>query len=194
MSGSTGRRITEKLSDDALRGATGRSWADWFAVLDAWDATRRTHAEIAAYLGTEHRMGGWYAQSVTVGYEQERGLREVGQSSAGDWNTSGSRTLAAPPERVLDAFTEPVLRGRWLPDVELSVRGLRPGRSLTAGFRDESGEAAGSISVRLEALPHGRTRVGVGHGKLADAGAVTRYKAFWKERLAVLKAVLEERG
>ncbi|MFE7751470.1 hypothetical protein [Streptomyces sp. NPDC057428] len=194
MSGSTGRRITEKLSDDTLRGATGRGWADWFAVLDAWDATRRTHAEIAAYLGTEHRMGGWYTQSVTVGYEQERGLREVGRSSAGDWKTSGSRTLAAPPERVMAAFTEPVLRERWLPDVELSVRGLRPGRSLTAGFRDESGEPAGSVSVRLDALPDGRTRLGLGHGKLADAGAVARYKAFWKERLAVLKAVLEEQG
>ncbi|WP_329037108.1 hypothetical protein OHT61_10310 [Streptomyces sp. NBC_00178] len=194
MSGATGRRITGKLSDGALRGATGRGWADWFDVLDAWDATRRTHAEIAAYLGTEHRMGGWYAQSVAVGYEQERGLREVGQSSSGDWNTSGSRTLAAPPERVLAAFTEPGQRGRWLPDVELSVRTLRPGRSLTADLRDESGDAAGRVSVRLEALPDGRTRVGVGHGKLADAAAVARYKAFWKERLAVLKAVLEERG
>lgn len=194
MSGATGRRITGKLSDGALRGATGRGWADWFDVLDAWDATRRTHAEIAAYLGTEHRMGGWYAQSVTVGYEQERGLREVGQSSSGDWNTSGSRTLAAPPERVLAAFTEPGQRGRWLPDVELSVRTLHPGRSLTADLRDESGDAAGRVSVRLEALPDGRTRVGVGHGKLADAATVARYKAFWKERLAVLKAVLEERG
>ncbi|MFI8005865.1 hypothetical protein [Streptomyces sp. NPDC086010] len=193
MSGATGRRITGKLSDGALRGATGRGWADWFDVLDAWDATRRTHAEIAAYLGTKHRMGGWYAQSVTVGYEQERGLREVGQSATGDWNTSGSRTLAVPPERVLAAFTEPGPRGRWLPDVELSVRTLRPGRSLTADLRDESGDAAGRVSVRLEALPDGRTRVGVGHGKLADAAAVARYKAFWKERLAVLKAVLEER-
>lgn len=191
MSGSTGRRITEKLSDEVLRGATGRDWAGWFAVLDAWDATRRSHAEIAAFLGTEHRMGGWYAQSVTVGYEQARGLRQVGQSSTGDWNTSGSRTLAAGPERVLDAFTDPELRGRWLPGVDLSVRGLRPGKSLSAGFSDASGDA-GRLTLWLEELPDGRTRLGVGHGKLADAEAVARYKAFWKERLAALKSLLEE--
>ncbi|MEV7108293.1 hypothetical protein [Streptomyces atroolivaceus] len=191
MSGSTGRRITEKLSDEVLRGATGRDWAGWFAVLDAWDATRRSHAEIAAFLGTEHRMGGWYAQSVTVGYEQARGLRQVGQSSTGDWNTSGSRTLAAGPERVLDAFTDPELRGRWLPGVDLSVRGLRPGKSLSAGFSDASGDA-GRLTLWLEELPDGRTRLGVDHGKLADAEAVARCKAFWKERLAALKSLLEE--
>ncbi|MFJ6851803.1 DUF4287 domain-containing protein [Streptomyces sp. NPDC091271] len=191
MSGSTGRRITEKLSDDALRGATGRDWADWFAVLDAWDATRRSHAEIAAFLGTEHRMGGWYAQSVAVGYEQSRGLRQVGQSSTGDWNTSGSRTLAAAPERVLGAFTDPETRERWLPGVELSVRSRRPGKSLSAGFRDASGDA-GRLTLWLQELPDGRTRLGVGHERLANAEAVARYKAFWKERLAALKALLED--
>ncbi|HWU07772.1 MAG TPA: hypothetical protein VN520_15540 [Streptomyces sp.] len=190
MSGPTGRPLTEKLSDDTLRGATGRDWQGWFAVLDAWDATRRSHAEIAGFLGTEHRMGGWYAQSVTVGYEQARGLRQVGQSPAGDWSTSGSRTLAAAPERVLEAFTDPELRERRLPGVELSVSSRRPGRSLGAGFRDASGDA-GRLALWLEELPDGRTRLGVGHGKLAGAEAVTRYKAFWKERLAVLKALLE---
>ena len=191
MSGSTGRRITEKLSDEALRGATGRDWAGWFAVLDAWDATRHSHAEIAAFLGTEHRMGGWYAQSVAVGYEQARGLRQVGQSSTGDWNTSGSRTLAAPPERVLDAFTDPETRERWLPGVELSVSSRRPGKSLGAGFRDASGDA-GRLALWLEELPDGRTRLGLGHERLADAEAVAHYKVFWKERLAALKALLDE--
>ncbi|MGW1548473.1 DUF4287 domain-containing protein [Streptomyces sp. NPDC002346] len=135
-SGSTGRRITEKLSADALRERTGRDWGDWFSVLDAWDATRHTHAEIAAHLRTEHGMDGWYAQSVTVGYEQERGLRQVGQSSTGDWRTS----------------------------------------------------------VRVTALPDGRTQLGLAHEKLAGAEAVATYRAFWKDRLNALKALLEQPG
>ncbi|MEU8676248.1 hypothetical protein [Streptomyces sp. NPDC048560] len=189
--GATGRRITEKVSADALRGATGRDWDGWFAELDAWGATRRTHTEIATHLREEHGVDGWYAQSVSVGYEQERGMREVGQSSTGDWNTSGSRTVGAPPDRVLDAFTDPGVRERWLPGVVLTERSRQPARSLSAGFRDASGEA-GRLSVWLTALPDGRTRLGVGHEKLADAAAVAAYKAFWKERLAVLKALLEE--
>lgn len=189
MSGSTGRRITEKLSAQSLREATGRDWEGWFAVLDAWGATEHPHAEIAAHLRDEHGVDGWYAQSVSVGYEQERGLREVGQSSGGDWNTSGSRTVAAPPERVLAAFTDAALRDRWLPGVELDVRTGRSGKSLSAGFRDATGEA-GRITLWLTPLPDGRTRVGLGHEKLADAEAVAAYKAFWKERLAALASLL----
>ncbi|MGW1085781.1 DUF4287 domain-containing protein [Streptomyces sp. NPDC002596] len=192
-SGSTGRRITEKLSADALRERTGRDWDDWFSVLDAWDATRHTHAEIAAHLRTEHGMDGWYAQSVTVGYEQERGLRQVGQSSTGDWRTSASRTVAAPAERVLAAFTDPALRGDWLPDAGLILRTHRPARSLSADFAD-SGAATGRLAVRVTALPDGRTQLGLAHEKLAGAEAVATYRAFWKDRLNALKALLEQPG
>ncbi|MGW8888024.1 hypothetical protein [Streptomyces sp. NPDC055749] len=192
-SGATGRRITEKVSADVLRGSTGRDWDGWFAVLDAWDATRRTHTEIATHLRDEHGVDGWYAQTVSVGYEQERGMREVGQSSTGDWNTSGSRTITASPQQVFDAFTDPAVRERWLPGAVLTERSRQPAKSLSADFGDATGDA-GRLTLWLTALPDGRTRLGVGHEKLADAAAVAAYKAYWKERLAALKALLEETG
>ncbi|MEU3736247.1 hypothetical protein AB0E78_04095 [Streptomyces sp. NPDC032198] len=81
--GAAGKRITEKLSAEALREATGKTWTQWFALLDAWDGTSHNHTEVARHIREEHGTDGWYAQSVAVGYEQERGLREAGQSSTG---------------------------------------------------------------------------------------------------------------
>ncbi|MFC8915679.1 hypothetical protein ACGF5F_10860 [Streptomyces sp. NPDC047821] len=188
-----GRRITEKLSGEALSAATGKDWAAWFAVLDAWGATTRTHTEIARHLVEAHGVPGWHAQSITVGYEQERGLREVGQSSTGDWQVSVSRTVDAPPEQVTEAFTDPDVRRRWLAEGGLTVRTHRPGRSLTADWEP----GGGRISVRLDPVapvtPTGgpRTRIGLGHTKLPDADAVQAYKVFWKERLTELKDLLE---
>ncbi|MFF8279199.1 hypothetical protein ACF05T_24255 [Streptomyces lateritius] len=182
-----GKRIIEKLSDEALADATGKGWADWFALLDAWGATGRGHTEIARHLVEAESVSGWHAQSITVGYEQERGMREVGQSSAGDWQLSASRTVNAPAARCTAAFADEELRRRWLPEGELEVRAHRPGKSLTADWDG----GASRIAVYLTPKDAGRTQVGLGHTRLPDADAVAAYKEFWRERLAALKALLE---
>lgn len=185
--GPAGRKITEKLSDAALAEATGKGWSGWFALLDAWGATGRGHTEIARHLVEAEGVSGWHAQSITVGYEQERGLREVGQSSSGDWQASASRTVDAPATRVTDAFVDEELRRRWLPEGELEIRTHRSGRSLTADWDG----ATSRISVHLTPKGEAKTQVGLGHTKLADADAVAAYKEFWRERLSALKALLE---
>ncbi|MEV8534348.1 hypothetical protein [Streptomyces sp. NPDC051211] len=182
------KKITEKLSDQALTEETGRGWAAWFAELDAWGATGRTHTDIARHLVDAYGVSGWYAQSVTVGYEQERGMREVGQSCEGDWQASGSRTVHASAERITEAFADDTLRERWLPHADFSLRTHRPGKSVTADWDGGSSR----ISVYLTPKGADKTQVGLGHTKLADADAVAVYKAFWKERLGVLKSLLEE--
>lgn len=189
-SGSTGKKITEKLTSDALRGATGKDWPQWFAVLDAWGATSRNHTEIARHVREDHGVDGWYAQSVAVGYEQERGLREVGQSSTGQWRTSGSKTIAASPAEVIEAFADEAVRRRWLPDANLTLRTHRPAKSVTADFKDAEGTTT-RISVTLTVKDPEKTVVGVGHEKLRDAAEVAAYKVFWRERLAALKSLLE---
>lgn len=187
MSSASGKKITEKLSGDALSASTGRDWDAWFALLDAWQATDRTHTEIARHLVETHGVPGWHAQSITVGYEQERGMREVGQSSEGDWQVSVSKTVNAPPERVTEAFSDAALRRRWLPAGELTVRTHRPATSVTADW--DGGTSR--ISVYLTPKGPEKTQVGLGHTKLADADAVEAYKTFWKDRLTALKTLLE---
>ncbi|MFG2769050.1 hypothetical protein [Streptomyces sp. NPDC048350] len=182
-----GRKITERLSDDALTAATGRGWAAWFALLDSWGAERQGHTAIARHLVEEHGVSGWHAQSISVGYEQERGLREVGQSSGGDWQASAGKTVNAPADRCTAAFADEELRRRWLPDGELDVRTHRPGKSVTADW--DGGTSR--IEVYLTPMGDAKTRIGLGHTKLPDADAVAAYKEFWRERLAELKALLE---
>jgi hypothetical protein len=63
------------VSDATVRKNTGRSWAEWFAILDAWDAPSQGHTRSARHLVEMHGVSGWWAQTVTVRYEWERGLR-----------------------------------------------------------------------------------------------------------------------
>jgi hypothetical protein len=92
------------LSEAAVLTATGKSPEEWFALLDAAGATGWSHTEIARWLFEEHNgIDGWWAQSVTVRYEQERGMRLPGQQSDGTFAVSVSRVIPLKSDRAIEA-------------------------------------------------------------------------------------------
>jgi hypothetical protein len=86
-------------SEAALRRRTGRGWEDWLQILDAWGSTERTHTEIARWLVDEHGVDGWWAQSLTVGYERARGMRAKHQTTSG-FTVGVTRTVAVSPAQL----------------------------------------------------------------------------------------------
>jgi hypothetical protein len=176
-----------RLSEEAVRGATGRGWDELFALLDGWGAAERTHAEIAAWLAEEQGVDGWWSQAVTVEYEIARGLRPRGGGRDGTYTVNASRTIAVPVERLFAAFADPELRGRWLPGERLRERTSRPPR--TARFDWDDG--ATRLIVGFTAKGEAKSQVDLAHERLPDAEAAERARAEWRERLAALKALLE---
>lgn len=63
------------ISDERILEKTGQRSAEWYALLDAWDAPAKGHTATARYLVEEHGVSGWWAQALTNRYEWERGLR-----------------------------------------------------------------------------------------------------------------------
>src|SRR5882762_4706979 len=84
-----------RMSDEAVKAKTGRTWKEWFGILDKAGARKMSHPEIVKYLHTKHDVGPWWQQMVTVTYEQVRGLRELHQKPAG-YSISVSRTVNVP--------------------------------------------------------------------------------------------------
>ena len=176
-----------KFSEDALIEKTGRGWDAWFAILDAWGGTGRTHTAIAKWLVADQGVDGWWAQTITVGYEQARGMRAPGQLSDGSYSATGSKTVAVPVERLYQAFADDAVRALWLPDVEVRVRGGTPPRSLRADWLADSTRLVAGFDAKSET----KSQVGIIHEKLPDAETAATLKAYWRERLAVLKQILE---
>lgn len=63
------------FSDDVIKEKTGKSSAEWYAILDAWGAAEKGHTQTAKYLRQEYHLSDWWAQAVTIRHEYERGLR-----------------------------------------------------------------------------------------------------------------------
>jgi uncharacterized protein YndB with AHSA1/START domain len=173
-------------SDEAVIEATGRGWDEWFGLLDAWDGTTHTHPEIARWLVAEHGVSGWYAQSITVGYERARGLRAPGQHADG-WSVTATKTIAVPVERLFAAFDDVSLREMWLPGGELNLRTATPPKSARYDWEDGSSR----VAVGFEDLGASKSRVAVEHARLPDAETAGEMRAWWRGRVAALKQLLE---
>ena len=177
---------TLTVSDEVIRRRTGRGWEEWFDLLDDSGAIAKPHAEIARWLRSEHRIDGWSAQSVTVSYERVRGRRAVGEHADG-FAITASKTVAVPVERLYDAFVDESLRERWLPDGRLRERTATRPKSA----RFDWGDGETRVVVGFTAKGDAKSVVDIEHARLPDAAEAERMKAFWRERVAALKEVLE---
>jgi uncharacterized protein YndB with AHSA1/START domain len=176
-------------SDETIRRRTGRGWEEWFDLLDDWGAAERRHREIAKWVAEQQGVVplAWNAQAVAGSYERARGLREVGQHEDG-FTVTASRTVAVPVDRLYEAFVDESLRARWLPDGPLRERTAARPKSVRFDWGD------GRTRVHVTFLPKGDNRgtVALQHVRLADAAEAARMKAMWRDRIATLKAVLEQ--
>jgi uncharacterized protein YndB with AHSA1/START domain len=178
--------VTLTMSDEAIRNRTGRGWEEWFDLLDEWGAAERGHTEIARWVAQEHRVNGWSSQSVTVSYERARGGRALGEHADG-FAITASKTVAVPVERLYEAFVNSSRRKRWLPDGKLRVRTSSKPKSA----RFDWGDGETRVNVGFTAKGEGKSTVALEHSRLADAKQAERMKAYWRDRVAALRALLE---
>jgi hypothetical protein len=160
----------QKVSDERLKAATGRVRAEWHALLDAAGADGWKHPEIARWLYETQGVDGWWAQGITVGYEQAHGRRLPGQQADGTFSVTVTRTIAASRATVVDAALAALIRqlgepesrrpeslyatARWKIDGETIVAGLsepRPGSTLVSLGRSRitDGETLGAAKDHL---------------------------------------------
>jgi len=176
------------MSDDAVRAKTGRTWRGWVRVLDAVDAAVMPHRDIARHLRDQHGLTGWWSQTVTVGYERIKGLRDVGQRRGGTYEANKSKTVAAPVSALYRAFADARRRRRWLPGIEWTVRTRQPDKSIRVTWPDGT-----RVEFYFIAKGDAKSTVTVQHTKLPDRAAVARARAQWAERLAALSDMLSAR-
>lgn len=188
MKAKTSPSKTAGIGDDAVGAATGMSWPEWFAILDAAGAKKMTHKEIVAYLQGQQDVGDWWQQMVTVGYEQARGLREKHQMPDG-YQVSASKTIAVPLARLYAAWEDEAARKRWLGRRSHTVRKATPKKSMRISW---GARGRGSrVDVGFYAKGAGKSQVTLAHSRLPDAAEAARMKAMWAKALEKLKAVLE---
>jgi hypothetical protein len=174
------------MSDAAIKRATGCGWEKWVLCLDYVGAEDWSHRAIADYVHTTHKVKDWWTQTVSVGYERIKGLRQIGQRRDGGYEANKSKTVAASAAAVFRAFAHARVRKAWLPDATVVIRKATPNRSVRMSWDDGT-----SVEVWITSKGAKKTAAQVQHRKLAGKEDADRRRQFWAERLNALREVVE---
>ncbi|HHU40054.1 MAG TPA: hypothetical protein GXZ45_12345 [Propionibacterium sp.] len=163
------RRLEENMGPEAMARATGRTHDQWRVVLTEAGAMAWPHAEIARHLVDVHGLDGWWAQGVTVDFEQACKGRLPGQRADGTFSASKTATIPGEP---LDALA-------LVASIVTDRHGEPHGQNLTASMPNVRWRLADG--TRLAAAVQGRNKSGVpvnlAWEKLPTAEAATLAKA-----------------
>ena len=175
-----------RMSDEAVQAKTDKTWKQWFAILDKAGAKKMSHQEIVKYLNTEHDVGPWWRQMVTVTYEQARGLRKQHERPDG-FQVSVSRTINVPIAKLYKAFQSDKSRSAWLAEDGLAVRRATTNKSMRVTWND----VKTNLEINFVMKGDNKSQVVVQHSKLPNAKAAAEMKRYWGKALDRLRSILE---
>jgi hypothetical protein len=171
-----------EMADVTLREATGRGWDEWCDIIDAWPGRAEGHTAIATYVREEHGVDGWWAQTVTVGYERITGLRLPHQQPDGTFSAGKSRTVTADAELLREMLLDGDDRADLFPGLETELRSRPSSKVLRIGI------GPGTAQIALDTQDDGRVKITIAHDKLPTPEAVEEWKDYWSDWLEAVDA------
>lgn len=169
-----------EMADKPLREATGRGWDEWCDLIDAWPGHRDGHTAIATFLRDDHGVEGWWAQTVTVGYERITGLRLPYQQPDGTFSAGKSRTVTADAAMIREMLLDDEDRADLFPGFDTELRSRPASKVLRIGI------GPGTAEVTLDPLADGRVKITIAHDKLPAAEDVEPWKSYWSDWLEAI--------
>ncbi len=182
----SGQEHGVRVGDEVLKERTGKTWAEWFPILDKAGAKKMNHTQIASVLHEKFGVPRWWCQMVAVGYEHSRGLREI-YESCGGFSANVSRTLAVGVNTLFAACQDDRKRGKWLKGDALIISTARPRKTIRGAWNGES-----RLEIRFYPKGTAKTQVVIDHMKLSSGSEVEKMKAFWAENLERLREFSEK--
>lgn len=169
---------------EPIERTTNRPWADWMAFMDSIGAKDLNHTQIAQRVNEELEgfeppidNPGWWAQGITVAYEQQSGRRLPGQQADGTFQMSVSKTTDLAVQEALDSWAQFASRDAEVAKLmasEPKIGGSEKRKTWRAKATDGS-----SLMFTSETRPNGKTAVIAQQMKLPSQEKNEAAKEFW---------------
>ncbi|HVR33228.1 MAG TPA: hypothetical protein VMS74_11040 [Acidimicrobiia bacterium] len=182
QSDESGRRWVSQpeMADAAVREATGRGWDEWCGLIDAWADDATGHSAVVSYLIDDHAVDGWWAQTVTVGWERITGRRLPYQRPDGTFAVSKSRTMQVHAADLRQMLLSDTDRVDLFPGFDTNLRSRPTTKTLRLGI------GGGYALFDLAPVDDVRTKVTVSHEGLTAASEVEGWRDYWDRWLEAI--------
>ncbi|MEL7155451.1 MAG: hypothetical protein AAFN30_02510 [Actinomycetota bacterium] len=166
-----------EVGSDAVRAATGRGWDDWVDLIEAWPGAAEGHTAIAAHLESAHDVDGWWAQTITVGFERITGRRLPYQRPDGTFTAGKSKTVVVDAAALRSALLDDAARRDLFPGHGAELRSDPTAKALRIAI------GPGVAQFAIDDRGDGRAKVTVAHERLPSFEEVEAWKFYWSEWL-----------
>lgn len=174
--------MSELISDKTIEKATGAPWSTWIDRLEKMGARDLSHKEIAANLVGQYQVTGWWAQSLTVRYEQMIDRRQVGQNNKGEFSVSVSKTISGSIYEAFHWWLKVAQARKDFNGVEIissSTTETEKWRHYRAALKDGS-----RVVIGIYAKTPTKAGLGLRHEKLSSTESAEAWRTYWKTLLA----------
>ncbi len=169
-----------EVNDDSVRDHTGRGWDEWCDLIDSGPGRSAGHTAIAAWVQDEHRVGAWWAQAVTIGYERITGLRLPGQMADGTFTATRSRTMKLDADAVREMLLSETDRQDLFPEHDTVLRSRESAKRVRIAM------GGGVAEFSIDPRDDGKVKITVAHVSLPDVESMEHWKFYWREWLDAL--------
>lgn len=180
--------MTKPSNTIRIEEATHRSWDVWVSLLDKAGARDLEHRRIADIVFHELDgvidSAGWWAQAVTVAYEQHIGRRMPGQRNDGSYEVSVTKLIPGSKANVFALWREAYDHATEFDGVPIAnIRtSSTPIRSYwRCDFADGS-----RFSISVEQRTPAKAMIAATHTKLNANETKDQWQRFWKAALEKL--------
>ena len=199
-------RSERPLDPDSAKADTGRTLAEWFALLDAFGGPAKGRRDIGNHLYDNYKLDPWWIATLNIEYEAAHGLREKDGRARG-YTICATKSIKSSPQACAEAFASAPSLDRWLgaghkldfrDGGELSnadgnraqLRKINPGKTIKLTWLQADAGADTPVEVKFQ--PAGaKTTVMITHDRLQSRAEADGLRRAWGEALERLKAVLE---
>ena len=170
--------MTKRISEEAVKKSTGKSWNEWFLLLNKAGAKKLEHKAIAEMLHKKHGLSGWWSQMVTVQYEQEIKGRKMHEKPEG-FQISKSKTFPFSLPKIFSAVQFPSQRKNWLKNFEFTITKSTKNKSISGKW--DGGKT--NIEFQFYLKDNTKTQLVIQHSKISSGKETEKLKTFWKTNL-----------
>jgi hypothetical protein len=176
-----------RIDDETVKAKTGRSWHEWFDVLENASADKLNHQEVVSFLNRRHDLNDWWSQMVAKVYEQHARIHEQYERAEG-YEISVSKSFIVDVRIIYEAWFTDEKRRRWLQESPLKITATTRNKSIRAQWANGQSR----LSIDFYSKGENRSQVVVQHMKLPSLKAAEDMQTFWKEKLDTLEEMIKK--
>jgi hypothetical protein len=179
------------MNTKAIEKATGKSWEEWLNFFENMPARGLSHKEIAKKAFEQGGVSPWWAQMITVAYEQHIGRRRPGQRFDGKYQVTSSKSVNGTLDQTLHSWLRLVGGRREFSGVPIA---RAPTASRSGKYRYwHCGLSDGSrLNMSIYQKEPGKAVIGLGHENLKSFKQIAPWRAYWKAQLAMVSPPSKE--